>query len=60
MTRQPMDLYESGKHGRVNYETVKDIPLMTDERHSLLPYLSLKPMPDFDAPEGGGITRPPP
>ena len=60
LTRDPVDLYESGKHGRVDYETVRDIPLMTDERHSLLPYLSRNPMPTFDAPEGGRISRPPP
>ena len=59
LTRDPVDLYESGKHGRVDYATVRDIPLMTDERHSLLPYLSRNPMPAFDAPEGGRITRPP-
>ena len=59
LTRDPVDLYESGKHGRVDYATVRDLPLMTDERHSLLPYLSRNPMPTFDAPEGGRITRPP-
>jgi hypothetical protein len=58
LTRQPMDLYEEGKHGRVDFTQVKDIPLMTDERHSLLPYLSLKPMPSFGDGKDQKITRP--
>jgi hypothetical protein len=57
LTRDPMNLYEEGKHGIVNYDTVKDIPLMTDERHSLLPYLSLKPMPVFDQKKSGGTVH---
>jgi hypothetical protein len=57
LTRDPVDLYEEGKHGIVNYDTIKDIPLMTDEHHSLLPYLSLKPMPVFDNVKGRTISR---
>jgi hypothetical protein len=48
LTRKPLDLYIEGKHGKVDYNRVKDMQLMTDERHSLLPYLSLDPMPNFD------------
>ena len=47
LTREPCDFYIKGRHGRVDYGKVPDIELMTDERHSLLPYLSLDPMPKF-------------
>jgi hypothetical protein len=58
LTRQPVDLYIEGKHGRVDYTQVKDIPIMTDQRHSLLPYLSLEPMPSFGDDKDQRITRP--
>ena len=48
LTREPRDLYIPGKHGRVDYGKIEDIGLMTDERHSLLPYVSLDPMPEFE------------
>ena len=47
LTREKADFFIEGKHGRVDYAKVKDVPLMTDERHSLLPYISLNPMPEF-------------
>ena len=47
LTREPSDFYIPGKHGRVDFNKIKDIELMTDERHSLLPYVSLDPMPKF-------------
>jgi hypothetical protein len=59
LTRKPLDLYIEGKHGRVDYREVKGIPLMTDEKHSLLPYLSMDPMPNFDGRnETDKIIRP--
>lgn len=48
LTREPADFFIKGKHGRVNYDKVKDMPLMTDEKHSLLPYISMNPMPKFE------------
>ena len=48
LTREKADFFIEGKHGRVDYTKVKDMPLMTDERHSLLPYISLHPMPEFE------------
>lgn len=47
LTRERADFFMEGKHGRVDYAKIKDIPLMTDEMHSLLPYISMNPMPDF-------------
>jgi hypothetical protein len=47
LTREPRDFYISGKHGKVDYGKIEDMELMTDERHSLLPYVSLNPMPQF-------------
>jgi len=32
-------LYDEVKHERIDFSTVADIPLMTDARHSLLPYI---------------------
>ena len=51
LTREPADFFIKGKHGRVDYGKVKDMPLMTDEKHSLLPYISLNPMPEFKSGE---------
>ena len=48
LTREPIDLYIEGKHGRVDYSKIEDMPLMTDEKHSLMPYISLNPMPEFE------------
>lgn len=47
-TREPADFYIEGKHGRVDYAKIRDMPLMTDEKHSLLPYVSMDPMPEFE------------
>jgi len=47
-TREPADFFIEGKHGRVDYSKIRDMPLMTDEKHSLLPYVSLDPMPAFE------------
>lgn len=47
-TREKADFFIEGKHGRVNFDKIEDIPMMTDDKHSLLPYLSTKPMPDFE------------
>lgn len=51
LTREQANFFIKGKHGRVDYDQVKDMPLMTDEKHSLLPYISLNPMPDFKSEE---------
>lgn len=51
LTREPADFFIKGKHGRVDYDKVRDMPLMTDEKHSLLPYISLSPMPEFKSGE---------
>ena len=48
LTREPADFFIEGRHGRVDYSKIKDIPLMTDEKHSLLPYISTDPMPQFE------------
>ena len=39
MSRRKFDFKIPGKHGIVKSEDVKDIPLMTDQLHSLMPYL---------------------
>lgn len=48
LTREPADFYIKGKHGRVDFDKIKDIEVMTDEKHSLLPYISMNPMPEFE------------
>ena len=47
MTRQPMEIKPEGNFRRVDYGKVKDIPLMTDEKHSLLPFLTPNAMQDL-------------
>lgn len=47
MTRQPMEIKPKGNFHRVDYGKVKDVPLMTDEKHSLLPYLTPNAMQDL-------------
>lgn len=47
MTRQPMEIKPEGNFRRVDYSKVKDIPLMTDEKHSLLPFLTPNAMQDL-------------
>ena len=39
LSRERVAFAIPGKHGMIKPEDVKDVPLMTDERHSLLPYL---------------------
>ncbi len=51
LTREKKDFFIKGRHGIVNYDKVKDIPIMTDEKHSLLPYISANPMPEFEQPK---------
>lgn len=46
-TREPADFFIEGKHGRVDFSQIRDMELMTDEKHSLLPYVSMDPMPKF-------------
>ena len=58
LTRQPVDFYNAEKHGKVDYARVKDIPLMTDERHSLLPFLSFDPMPYTEKAEPDAAKHP--
>lgn len=48
LTREPADFYIKGKHGRVDFDKIEDIEVMTDEKHSLLPYISMDPMPKFE------------
>ena len=47
LTRHSLEIKPEGNFRRVDYSKVKDIPLMTDEKHSLLPYLTPKAMQDL-------------
>lgn len=51
LSRQKFDFKIPGKHGIVKAEDVKTIPLMTDQLHSLLPYIGRqKEVPLIPAP----------
>ena len=57
MSRRKIAFAIPGKHGIVRPEDVKDVPLMTDERHSLLPYLGQqKEVPLIPEPKKEGRT----
>ena len=52
LSRERIGFAIPGKHGIVRPEDVDDVPLMTDERHSLLPYLGQqKEVPLIPAPK---------
>ena len=52
LSRERIGFAIPGKHGIVRSEDVEDVPLMTDERHSLLPYLGQqKEVPLIPAPK---------
>lgn len=40
------DLYDVEAHEKIDFNAVKDIPLMTDDFHSLVPYIKLNTSPE--------------
>lgn len=40
MSREPLpEMFEPSHHVRVDFAKVRDVPMMTDDRHSLVPYI---------------------